>query len=573
MSRRIGGVSLVIAAWLTVGCGGAAQSVAGHIRPQETTAAQALGEPELDESTCLDFSRGGRPLVVDLRPEQRGDLEVSMSQGIAIVGYDCKGLTLLPDCSAEGSYGFKGVVLKQQVIRLADADEIKTNLPLSGATLAAKLEAELERGTTLDLATALVGNVTSTRLRLHRNELAGMCTGATHFVRAANIGAFAMQTGTEAEVASAAQVFGVGAAGGSQSSKLTRVEDGRLEECEKANPDSEAPPGNCQALIRLRLLPIQEEAAPTATAPTAPPPTPAASEVAEVEEEAAEAAEAADLEEEVCPEGLVFSEGKCVAKEKAKLPVCDPTNLEECRAQCEKDEPASCAHYARALKQGVGIEADLAAAAQAYGQACKLDHAGACSELGILTARGKGTPQSDEEAVKLFDRACQLGEANGCFNLGTMYYDGVGVTKDAKRAFELFEQACNAGKAAGCINVGIAYDDGDGVEKNPEAAFKLFKRACEGEDRLGCFNLAFMFSKGNGTNVDQNQATRYYDRACQLGHAKGCEQLARRYLEGNGVEKDEAKAAELKQKACELGEQKACPRTSSDDSKTDLRNE
>jgi TPR repeat protein len=551
VSRRIIGVSWG-AVLLTAGCGGA-QSVAGHVRPQETTAAQALGEPELDEAACLDVSRGGRPLVVDLKPEQRGDLEVSMSQGIAIVGYDCKGLTLLPDCSAEGSYGFKGVVLKQQVIRLSDADEIKTNLPLSGATLAAKLEAELERGTTLDLATALVGNVTSTRMRLDRSELVGMCTGATHFVRAANIGAFAMQTGTEAEVASAAQVFGVGASGGSQSSKLTRVEDGRLEECRKANPDSAAPPGNCQALIRLRLLPILAEAAPSAAAPVAatPPVAANAATVAETDEE--------DLDEEVCPEGLVFSEGKCVAKEKTKLHVCDPANVDECRAECEKNEPTSCAHYARALKKGTGITADLAAAAKTYGQACELDHAGACSELGILTAQGQGVPQSDEQAVTLFERACQLGEANGCFNLGTMYYDGIGVTKDAKRAFELFEQACNAGKAAGCINVGIAYDDGDGVEQNPQEALKLFKRACEGDEPVGCFNLAFMHAKGSGTTVDQGQATRYYDRACELGHAKGCEQLARRYLEGNGVEKDEAKAAELKQKACELGEQKACP--------------
>ncbi len=549
------GAGTLTAAWLVVGCGGGHQSLASHIRPRETTAAQALGEPAEDDDACHDVSRGGRPLVVDLKPEQRGDLEVSMSQGIAIVGYNCDGLTLLPDCSAEGSYGFKGVVLKQQVIRLADADEIKTNLPLSGASLAATLEAELARGNTLDLATALVGNVTSTRMRLSRSELAGMCTGATHFVRAANVGAFAMQTGTEAEVATAAQVFGVGAGAGSQSSKMTRVEDGRLEECEQADPDSEAPPGNCQALIRLRLLPILDQPVTNAAAPAATDPTPAPATA-----NAAPAPEAnPDLEEETCPEGLVYSEGKCVAREKAKIHVCDPANIDECRAQCDQDEPTSCAHLARALKQGLGIASDATAAAQTYEHACQLDHAGACSELGILAAQGHGMEKNDAKAVEMFERACQLGEANGCFNLGTMYYDGIGVAKNSQRAFDLFQQACNAGKAAGCINVGIAYDDGDGVEQNPAEAFKLFKRACEGDEPLGCYNLAFMFSKGSGTEVDQQQATRYYDRACQLDHAKGCEQLGRRYLEGNGVEKDEAKAAELKQKACALGEQKACP--------------
>ena len=77
------------------------------------------------------MSRGSKPLVVDWKPEQRGDLEVAMSEGLAVVAYDCQHMELLTDCRVEGSYGFKGVVFKQQMIRLADADEIKTNLPLS----------------------------------------------------------------------------------------------------------------------------------------------------------------------------------------------------------------------------------------------------------------------------------------------------------------------------------------------------------------------------------------------------------------------------------------------------------
>lgn len=538
---------------LLTGCGGAgAKSVAGHIRPKESSAAEALGEPEAKKGECLDVSKGGRPLVVDLKPEQRGDLEVAMSQGIAIVSWKCDDLNLLADCTAAGSYGFKGVVLKQQVIRLADADEIKTNLPLSGAALAARLEADLERGTTLDLATALVGNVTSTRMRLARGELEGMCDGATHFVRAANVGAFAMQTGTEAEVVTAAQIMGVGAEGGSQSSKMSRVEDGQLDECKKASPSQDAPPSNCQALIRLRLLPIVEgagTATAAATAGTQPTATPAA--------ETATAA-AVDLDEDTCPEGLVFSEGKCVAKEKAKVHTCEAANVEDCRAQCDGGDAASCAHFARALKTGTGTTVDLTQAAKAFEKGCSLEHATSCSELGILVAKGQGAPKDEKRSAELFERGCNLGEANACFNLGTLYYDGLGVAKDPKRAFSLFEQACNAGKAAGCINVGIAYDDGDGVEKNPEAAFKLFKRACEGDDALGCFNLAFMYAKGSGTAADQAAATQHYEHACALDHAKSCDQLARRYLEGNGVAKDEVKAAAFKQKACALGEQKAC---------------
>src|SRR5262245_28761698 len=93
------------------GCGapgGAAQAV----RPEATTGSAALGET----TECRDVSRGSKPLVVDWKPEQRGDLEVAMSEGVAVVAYDCQKMELLTDCRADGSYGFKGVVLKQQMI-------------------------------------------------------------------------------------------------------------------------------------------------------------------------------------------------------------------------------------------------------------------------------------------------------------------------------------------------------------------------------------------------------------------------------------------------------------------------
>ena len=35
------------------------------------------------------------PMIVDWQPEQRGDLEVSMREGIVVVGYDDKGFRLL----------------------------------------------------------------------------------------------------------------------------------------------------------------------------------------------------------------------------------------------------------------------------------------------------------------------------------------------------------------------------------------------------------------------------------------------------------------------------------------------
>lgn len=510
------------------GCGapgGAAQAV----RPQATTGSQALGET----TECRDVSRGSKPLVVDWKPEQCGDLEVAMSDGVAVVAYDCQKMELLTDCHADGSYGFKGIVLKQQMIRLADADEIRMNLPLSGAAIVAKLDSELERGATLDLATALVGNLTSTRVTVGRSELAGQCEGATHFVRGANIGAFVMQAGNSASVATSASLFGAGAGAGSSSSRLSRVEDGRLDACQGEQTPG-APPRNCSALIRVHLVPI------TATTDA-----PARAEAAAVDV--------------ACPEGTVLSEGKCTKPAAGVTHQCQRGDAKDCGAQCEQGERASCHELGRLHLDGTsGVLKDVPRARTLLEKSCGLDDGGGCSDLGIALMSGEAATNDPARAAASFDKACKLGEANGCFNLANLHYDGTGVPADKAKAFTLYEQACNAGKAAGCINLGAAYDDGEGVAVDKVKAFSLFKRACEGDEPIGCSNLAFMHAQGSGTAADQAQAARYYERGCTLGNSKSCEYIGTRYLEGKGVEKNPEKGRALLDKACKGGTQSAC---------------
>jgi uncharacterized protein len=517
-----------LALLLPAGCGGAG-AAAQAIRPDAQTGAQALGE----SAECRDVSGGTKPLVVDWKPEQRVDLEVAMSEGLAVVAYDCKGMELLSDCRVDGTYGFKGVVLKQQLIRLADADEIKMNLPLSGAQLVAQLDAELDRGATLDLATALIGNLTSTRFVVTRPELGGNCQGATHFVRGANVGAFVMQAGNRASVATSAALFGAGAGAGSTSSRMSRVEDGRLDACQTLDQGTGGPPRNCGALIRLHLVPIGAGTPGTAQATAA--------------------------AETSCPEGLVLSEGKCTKATAGVAHECQKSDSKDCTLQCDKGERASCHELGRLHQDGAaGVAKDPARARTLFERSCSMDHGGGCSDLGIALLTGDAAAKDPPKAAQSFERACKLGEANGCFNLANLYYEGVGVTADKAKAFSLYEQACNAGKAAGCINLGAAYDDGEGVTVDKAKAFSLFKRACEGDEAIGCNNLAFMFGQGSGTTADQAQAARYYDRGCTLGNAKACEYLGSRYLEGKGVEKNADKARELLKKSCAAGNQAAC---------------
>ena len=136
------------------------------------------------------------PLVVDWQPEQRGDLEVSMKQGVAIVAYDKEGLRLLRDCKIDGSYGFFGTTTKEQVVRLKSEEELRANLPTFGGALAAKLGGELKQGGTLDVALVMVGKLRTTWHHASRADLTGDCRSATHFVHGATIGAFAMDQGS-----------------------------------------------------------------------------------------------------------------------------------------------------------------------------------------------------------------------------------------------------------------------------------------------------------------------------------------------------------------------------------------
>src|SRR5215467_4909817 len=137
----VGGVVVVVAG---AGCG-----AASAVRPKEITAAQAMGE-----ASCTTVGTEADPLVVDLSPDLRGNLEVAMRKGVAVVSYDCKKLKILEDCTieSEDAYRFTGIVLKEQLLELEDTDQIKANLPLSGVGLAAKLEGELARGSSLNLA-------------------------------------------------------------------------------------------------------------------------------------------------------------------------------------------------------------------------------------------------------------------------------------------------------------------------------------------------------------------------------------------------------------------------------------
>ena len=529
MTSHPSACALVIASFTLISCGSGA--VAQNIRPNAPTAATALGE-----APCHEVDKHGEPLVVDWRSEQRGDLEIAMKEGVAVVEYSCKGIRLLKDCHIEGQYGFIGMTRREQLVRLENADEVRANLPLSGATLGG----EVNSGSTLDIAMVMVGKRRTTWENPTRADLQGACDGATHFVRGALVGAFVMEQGSRANVRAAAEILGVGAGAASSSAEKTRNQDGDPSDCKKATPASATAPDQCGAPIRLVLSAIATGAPPAAESAEAEAKTPVAAV------------------EEPCPQGLVFTDGKCTASGGDKPFQCNPGNPEECTAQCDKGHVGSCATLAGMVASGSGVERDLTKAVALFKKACDGGDSHGCVGLGVLTAEGSGTAKDPAAAAGLFDKACNDGDADGCGRLAAAAVAGDGVAKDASRAIALYQQACQGGHVRSCGEAGTMLVSGSGGAADLAKAADYLKRACDGGHPASCNALGELIETGRGVRRDPIWASMMYRRGCMFASGDGCMNLGRLQLGGSPGAGQAQEAKQSFDRACMLRSELGC---------------
>jgi TPR repeat protein len=331
-----------------------------------------------------------------------------------------------------------------------------------------------------------------------------------------------MRRGERAKMGATAEVFGTGAAAGSNSDSSLQNTDGDLEACRRTDSNAEAPEAGCGTPLRLYMLPISPEGSalkPPREVVSVPP----------------------------CPEGMARQGGKCVKATTG--PVCGEESPGACEAPCQKGDGLACGVYGLAQARGEGgLAKDSAAAAANLSRGCELGSGNACYYTGILYREGQGVTKDLGRSVQLSERGCALGNGHACYEAGLSYEKGEGVTANGGRAFSYYEQGCAAGDANACNNVGTFYSKGtQGVQADPAKAAGLYRRACEAGSKTGCFNVALDYAQGNGVAQDDAKSVQYGTRACQLGHARSC------YIVG-GMKKDQA----LIQRACKLGYADAC---------------
>lgn len=540
------------------------------VRPTPPTGAQALEEDKPAE--CRPTSKYVEPLVVDWKSNARTDLELAMKDGVAVVKYDCGSFELLKSCRVKGGYTFASVSRKEDTVQIVGRDELAANLPLGAASLGA----QLARGSSIDIALVTVGKQRTNVDRVARPELTGDCDGATHFVRAAFIGAFALGRGSSGVVRTAAELFGVGAAAASESSKTSVTKDGDLSACRNSKASDAAPPSQCESALRLELLPIAAEKLP------------------EIATAQANQVPAAAPIENPCPAGMVRTGEKCAEPGKGPFQ-CNEDAPAVCEDQCKAGNAASCFNLAAMLNRGDKLPRDAERAKALFQKACDGGNADGClysayslngqtdkpqrekyygkaCELGsAMACRVLGEDVMKDDAnrgLSLLGRGCALADNFACGRLGFTYMFGrAGVPKDLKKGLEILEGSCERGNWRDCWDLGrfltrceasrggLSKVDGDACSTfeapDPVRGAIALERACNNGGVAACFEAGWFLHHGKGKS-DLNRARMMYERACpsKSFNWDGCMALGEMYEKGEGVTADPARAVAYYEQVC-----------------------
>jgi TPR repeat protein len=544
---------------------GCNKTVGDTLRPEDHTAAAATGA----ELTCDADPGRIKPLVVDWSPDERVDLEAAMQGSVVVVKYACPTIEILPGCGVDGSYSYAGVSRKEQVVQMKNMDEVRANIPVSSGNVGG----EVQSGRAIDLATVLVGRRSTTVNHLSSELLNGQCDGATHFVRSASLGAFAMATGSVGKAAVVAEMFGVGAGAKSESDKQSLNKDGDLSSCRESSPDAGTPPPECRAPIRIELMPI-------ATDDTS-------------AKEAAEATKKAPIDNPCLP-GYVFADGLCTLPADDVAYVCDSEDETECKTECDKGSAESCLNYGRILADGARADQAMIP----FKKACDEELWDACTALGEKVWYDSDAEQSNykdlvKTAFDLVTNSCDGGHGYGCELTGDILNDKGAGFYDQAAAFTAYARSCDLGSSFGCYAAATAQLQGLGIPVDVKGGLQTLLRSCQGGNSDECHELGVIFAQGkydapkdttsargmfalscqidadwcesSGEDVlalgDASLAAKLFERDCQryeAGDSGGCAQLGLLYMKGEGVEKDESRANELLSRACEGQEEVAC---------------
>jgi TPR repeat protein len=519
-------VALVVAG-ATTACG---PSVASHVRGDAQSAnavmAGACGEEP-------------QPWVIDVGSDSLShDIQRAVSEGKPVlVKYDCgtRNVAIVRGCEVTGTrYKYQGFAYEQKQKLMEDSDQMAADLS-GGPTVAAKFHADFEKGSVFQIDYAPAGEYHLVgKERVDRTMISGgkACAAATHFVYSADVGAYSLNSGAQAKVGAAAELFGRGVSGDSKSDVKNAAHGGDPKSCHDSSMDDAAAIKDCQVPLTLHLRPID------ATEVTNRPPPPGHG-----------------FSSSACAPGEALdSHQSCIKISKGPAYQCSGNDVNECKAQCDKGSPQSCAIAGYIFEKGEGVKDDLDLALKYYTKACDGRENEGCAGIGYVLSKRK-----DPSSTDIFRKSCERGSARGCSGIGQQ----LRIKGDLVPAAKTFGRACGLGYKRACFYAGAMLSK---LRQNPEEGFEFYQMACYGGDERGCLAAGAMEQDGVGTRANPGPGKALIERGrlglekeCDEKHYESCEVLGDFWMgqfTGNAPTRDKARS--YYDLACKGGSENAC---------------
>jgi TPR repeat protein len=177
----------------------------------------------------------------------------------------------------------------------------------------------------------------------------------------------------------------------------------------------------------------------------------------------------------------------CVKPEGAAQFVCDSTNFDECKAQCDKGSGRSCwqaaANRLSSSNQNRG-DRGREEAFPWFEKGCTAGYGAACTAFANAVMNGNGTKSNKERGRTLMEKACEGGDAPACSMIANnLSSGGNGFPKDPAKSIDMYEKACGIGLLGACT------DGANQAKKDAAREKKLLDMGCKAGDTSACSRL------------------------------------------------------------------------------------
>jgi hypothetical protein len=233
-------MTMMVASALLSACGGTALVGREAARRQVVRQANESGLPD-------------SVLLIDLPTVVRRRLEGLMSKGLVAMAFTDDVPVMLAGCLPRHAYVYEGFPPAEEAFETSNRRTEGGELPFgAGATLGATEEA----GGSAEIKLITVGHYEAPAMAGSPAEPPPGCEAATHYVHAAQMGAFAVDEFDSGQARDEVGLVGINMSEGQERAERQSRRDGDPAMCKTASGRDVAPPEGCGGVLRVVLKPL-----------------------------------------------------------------------------------------------------------------------------------------------------------------------------------------------------------------------------------------------------------------------------------------------------------------------------